>query len=378
MRIAVLADGIPPAVIGGMQKHSYFICKYLALHGVTIELHTMVWNHEDLQIPLPFSNNDLSRIKVVSHVFPKTSWFPGHYVYNSYRLSKLIYNSIQARLHEFDFIYSKGYTGWELLRKGRNNQGPKVGVKFHGMNMFLPTRGWKQRLEQIILRPPTKWIMKKADVVFSYGGRVTDVILQTGIGGNKILEVHTGIELNWIRDEIRRTTTNRRVIFIGRNDPVKGVRELNQVLASGKFSNVGFDIVGPFSMADRIEASNVLYHGSISEQWKLIELFDQADALILPSYSEGMPNVILEAMARGLVILATNVGAIDSMVDSNGWLIERSSSEQVSNLILRFKESTSDDIDEMKRRSLEKVKNEFLWTNIASHLVKEIEELLKR
>ena len=33
------------------------------------------------------------------------------------------------------------------------------------------------------------------------------------------------------------------------------------------------------------------------------------DVLICPSYSEGMPNVIIEAAARGLAIIATNVGA---------------------------------------------------------------------
>ena len=46
------------------------------------------------------------------------------------------------------------------------------------------------------------------------------------------------------------------------------------------------------------------------------------DILICPSYSEGMPNVIMEGMARGLAIIATNVGATSRMVSKeNGWLI---------------------------------------------------------
>ena len=41
-----------------------------------------------------------------------------------------------------------------------------------------------------------------------------------------------------------------------------------------------------------------------------------------PSYSEGMPNVIMEAMSRGLAIIATDVGAVSKLVDEeNGWLI---------------------------------------------------------
>ena len=43
-------------------------------------------------------------------------------------------------------------------------------------------------------------------------------------------------------------------------------------------------------------------------------ILDSADTLVLPSISEGMPNVILEAMSRGLSIIATDVGANSLMV----------------------------------------------------------------
>ena len=39
MRIALVTDGIYPYVMGGMQKHSYYLCKYLVKLGVEIDLY---------------------------------------------------------------------------------------------------------------------------------------------------------------------------------------------------------------------------------------------------------------------------------------------------------------------------------------------------
>ena len=57
--------------------------------------------------------------------------------------------------------------------------------------------------------------------------------------------------------------------------------------------------------------------------------------MVCPSYSEGMPNVILEAMARGLAIIATDVGAIAEMVDStNGILMANNKSPLIMSSIM--------------------------------------------
>src|SRR5690606_23550060 len=55
-----------------------------------------------------------------------------------------------------------------------------------------------------------------------------------------------------------------------------------------------------------------------------IDLLKHCDVFILPSYSEGVPISILEAMSYGLAIISTNVGGIPSVVinNKNGILIE--------------------------------------------------------
>ena len=55
-------------------------------------------------------------------------------------------------------------------------------------------------------------------------------------------------------------------------------------------------------------------------------IMQQADAFVFPSYWEGMPTVVLEAMATGLPVISTSVGDVPSVIEDNetGLLIERS------------------------------------------------------
>ena len=65
---------------------------------------------------------------------------------------------------------------------------------------------------------------------------------------------------------------------------------------------------------------NVSFLGTISKK-KVIQEMQSADVLLFPSLTEGFPNVVLEAMACGLPIIATPVGAIPEMIESEGGIL---------------------------------------------------------
>lgn len=60
-------------------------------------------------------------------------------------------------------------------------------------------------------------------------------------------------------------------------------------------------------------SNSVEYHGVVDGEKKNL-LFEQADALVLPSYTEGFPNVVLEAMSFGLALVVTPVGALPEIL----------------------------------------------------------------
>lgn len=67
-----------------------------------------------------------------------------------------------------------------------------------------------------------------------------------------------------------------------------------------------------------------------------IEAYKQADIFVLPSHSEGMPISIIEAMAAGLPIVATNVGGIPDLVKNlhNGIIIKPRDTNGLANALL--------------------------------------------
>jgi glycosyltransferase involved in cell wall biosynthesis len=86
-----------------------------------------------------------------------------------------------------------------------------------------------------------------------------------------------------------------------------------------------------------------------------------------------MPTVIMEAMASGLAVIATDVGAVSQQVERNGWLLPGPEPVAVAQAMRAAMDLPSEDLLSMKRRSLEKVREQFTWKYVIGRKL----ELLK-
>jgi len=92
---------------------------------------------------------------------------------------------------------------------------------------------------------------------------------------------------------------------------------------------------------------------------------------VSPSYSEGMPTVILEAMACGNAIIATNVGSNSTMVsNANGWLIEDDIKKALKVSMINAMTLSKDKHLALKRKSLEIVSDNFVWDKVVLNYLK--------
>lgn len=164
------------------------------------------------------------------------------------------------------------------------------------------------------------------------------------------------------------------IVFVGHVTKNKGIFELAEAFT---FLNSIHDlvIIGPYEKDVKVKITNLV--GSKSNKLKFMGTLDKeqvlsemknAKVLVLPSYTEGFPNVLIEAMAMKCPVIATNVGAIASMLDirsskPGGLLVEP---KDVIALIeaLNFIFSKPDHVQIFTDNAFLKVKNEFTLKNV--------------
>lgn len=377
MKIALITDGIWPYVLGGMQKHSFYLCKYLAQNGVQVTLvhfNQSSYNIEELSV---FSAEEKKNIRSVIVPMPKSAWFPGAYIFDSYKHSRLVFRTLGNSLAGFDFIYTKGFTGWYLINQKHAGKikCAGIGVKFHGYEMFQRAPSFKTWLQHLfLLRYPVKQISQRADVVFSYGGKITEILWGLGITPQKIVEIPSGVEKSFIADRINETKAPVKFLFLGRYERRKGIEELNQaikrVLKNNPAASAIFNFIGPIPDQKKLSHSKIIYHGEVRDKESLQALIEANDVLLCPSWSEGLPNSILEAMARGLAVVATDVGAVGLAVNENtGWLLKSSSVHEIEAAINHIIKLPVSEIDIRKENAIAMMRNRFNWEVLSLELI---------
>lgn len=389
MKIALLTDGITPFIIGGMQRHSANLAKYFTLAGLEVTLIHCVSQDQNLPSEKEvneslFGKNSLVQLhNIVSLKFPKPGKIPGHYIRNSYNYSKQVFESLDWSA--FDFVYAKGFCGWYYMeQKNKGMNLPPIGVKFHGYEMFQQNNSLIQKLKVQLLRKATVWNNQHADIVFSYGGRITELIKQKiNVPISNIIELTSGIDRNWIRDNenISSISEVTKFVFVGRDEKRKGIEELNEaikIILNKNSTNFEFHFIGPIPTSKQIHHKSIFYYGELNDKFQIIQILDQMDVLVCPSHSEGMPNVILEGMARGLAIIATNVGAVNQMVDNSvGRLIQPFKTNELIAAINEMMLLGTEEIIRLKKASIQRTQFQFEWSVLIQDLITRIKEKTK-
>ncbi len=373
MKITLLTDGIYPFVMGGMQKHSYYLAKYLAQNEIDVVLYHCVPKSVPLVKALEgFTTDEEKHITHHCFHFPSLGSVPGHYIKENKKLSKEYLEHYSSnKTTDKEVIYAQGFVGNAFIEA--KNQGvnlPEIVVNFHGLEMFQKAPSLRVKAEHLLLRKAVKYNVRNADQAVSLGGKLTEILKK--IGAKKININQIGIEKSWLAEPIKNHSLPVKFVFIGRYERRKGIEELNEVLQKiAVTESFEFHFIGPIPEDKKLSTDStnkkttIIYHGQISEENEIKRILQQSDILVSPSWSEGMPTVILEAMASGCAIIASDVGAVSEEVDaSNGWLIEAGNKKQLEKTLFEAIHTDPITLNQMKMQSIAKIKNQFLWSNV--------------
>ena len=174
------------------------------------------------------------------------------------------------------------------------------------------------------------------------------------------------------------------VLFLGRICKDKGIRELVEAFdrLRSLFPQATLSIGGIYEDSDLKQlieerSEYINYFGWVEGNRKENLLIDNT-VLILPSYYEGFPVCILDAMAYGLCVVATEVGGVGEVIENNvnGVLIEP---KDVNSLFegLKYVLQNSDVIKQMAVNGRKSVEDRFSTTMVLSKLYNIYESIIK-
>lgn len=249
--------------------------------------------------------------------------------------------------------------------------------KFFGKKMIITTRGAEINIaiDNLVLRKILQIIFKNTDFITPNNESHVEIIKQLGISETKIKAIPNGIDLESfkprnkreIRGKLNLPQDKKIVLFVGWLIERKGVGYLLEAASRIKNRDVLFLIIGNGILEDslRMQAKslgleNIKFLGA-KDSKDIPYWMSAADIFVLPSLSEGRPNVVAEAASSGLPVIATNVNGTPELIDERmGFLIPPKDSNAIYEKLKILLE------DEKLRKRLEKNSRKLIISKIYS------------
>lgn len=184
---------------------------------------------------------------------------------------------------------------------------------------------------------------------------------------HKVKVIHCGIERSFYADASEVLPQKARLVCVGRLCEQKGQLLLLEACKNLREKGVKFELVlaGDGEMRAEVErmiaahgmGANVRITGWISSQ-QVREEISAACAMVLPSFAEGLPVVIMEAMALKRPVITTYVAGIPELVinGENGWLVPAGSVPVLTGAIEALLSASNQRLTKMGQAAYDRVK----------------------
>jgi len=194
----------------------------------------------------------------------------------------------------------------------------------------------------------------------------------------KVHVVHCGVGPSFLGPIVSPPVGNR-LVTIGRLVEQKGQLVLIDALAEARRDGVDLEliVIGDGPLRDLVEKriEDLGLTGAVRmcgwlDGGDVLEQIEASRAVVLPSFAEGLPIVLMEAMARGRPVVATRVGGIAELVEPavNGWLVAPGSIQQLADALRELAATDVERLAQMGREGAAAVAREHDRTREARKL----------
>ncbi len=312
MRIALITAYFPPTP-GGQELHAYDLA--CGLSEIGHEVHVIT---SDL---LPRGRNHLPGFKVTE----LHAWRIGSDAF-TFGLGRALRDIRPDLIHIHSPLMTISTMASILARDI-----PLVAT-YHGD--YYKFSFWGKVLKALRNRIQLPLVLRNARTVITLSDSDTTLLTSYGIERKRIEVVSPGLDLAKFSDlSTAVPEEGERILYVGRIVYEKGIKRLISSFHAlcEEFDGVELIVAGEGEALDDMKAlardlglgARVSFPGWLNHD-DLVELYRSATAVVLPSFSEGMPYALLEAMAVGKAVIASNVSGLRELVGhgKNGLLFD--------------------------------------------------------
>jgi glycosyltransferase involved in cell wall biosynthesis len=229
---------------------------------------------------------------------------------------------------------NSGLTQISLFREGLLS----LIAKLVGCNTLFFIHGWKEKEFDKLLKSKIKKklsinILNKQDKIFVLAEQFKRKLIDLGIENEKIFVTSMLVEANKYFPHDKKFLRPYKILICANMIKEKGIFELLEAAPKvlEKFPDSKFIFMGEGKDLENLKQKtkkmnvekNIVFTGHLIGEEK-IKIFKNSHIFVIPSYTEGFPTVVLEALAAGAALIFTPVGGlVNTMVDGrNGFLIK--------------------------------------------------------
>ena len=356
---------VPPYKGGGTEQHIYELSNALAELGHEVHLVSDILDGAYFH-----KNIFVHRVKIPPASFRSgiIGWLKNHFIGGLFVFKKVL-NLIISK-EKFDVIHIHGRLA--ALLTSYLNVRPLV-YTVHDLSpwMWNPDSLVERTLRKVAYVNIELRICDKVDHIIATSKAVKRDLVNFGIPKDKITIIPNGVDLQLFKP-IHHNDHNY-CLFVGQLVERKGVRYLLYALKKMR-SNIKCLIIGDGPLFDKLLEmvkklhlhDKVTFLGSVSLS-KLVKLYQNAKFLVLPSVVEPFGIVVLEAMACGTPVIATQAGGPSDIIKHgyNGFLVKPKAVDDLAKYMDILVENTElrNNMAINARKTVEKY---YSWENIAT------------
>jgi glycosyltransferase involved in cell wall biosynthesis len=227
------------------------------------------------------------------------------------------------------------------------------------------------------LKPLRRLILHKSESVVANSMSLMELAFKSDPMDYKIIPNGVDTDYYCPADQSARDQNTFQFLFVGRMQPQKNLFFLLDCIAGlkNKTSKLFiFNIAGDGYLRADLEnyavklgiERQIIFHGWLDKQ-ELLSLYQKSDCVVNPSLYEGMSNVLLEAMACGLPVIASNVTGNDVLVEhnTNGYLFNLGKQDELIDILKSVVENPAQ-LNDLGNNARAIVIEKYSWQEVAA------------